>query len=177
MCQGRSAEGLGNRQETGEGTIFLLTSWGSYTWGYAEVGADIYVALGLVIGAAQGGAPHAFSMAGLVYIMIGLVFSELASSYPVAGGRANGARRAKRFCAARIAKSSWTRCPSQRGRYRSVPGPERTRMWSRTHACSFFRRSRKMISRRPRGRGKSQGPGQSRPSRKCRAVVRRDSRA
>ncbi len=63
-----------------------VTIWGSYTWGYADVGADIYVALGLVIGAAQGGAPLAFALAGLVYIMIGLAFTELASSYPVAGG-------------------------------------------------------------------------------------------
>ncbi len=63
-----------------------VTVWGSYTWGYADVGADIYVALGLVIGAAQGGAPLAFALAGLVYIMIGLAFTELASAYPVAGG-------------------------------------------------------------------------------------------
>ncbi|HJW88760.1 MAG TPA: amino acid permease, partial [Dehalococcoidia bacterium] len=63
-----------------------VTVWGSYTWGYADVGADIYVALGLVIGAAQGGAPLAFALAGLIYIMIGLAFTELASSYPVAGG-------------------------------------------------------------------------------------------
>ena len=63
-----------------------VTIWGSYTWGYADVGADIYVALGLVIGAAQGAAPLAFALAGLVYIMIGLAFTELASSYPVAGG-------------------------------------------------------------------------------------------
>lgn len=63
-----------------------VTVWGSYMWGYADVGADIYVALGLVVGAAQGGAPLAFAMAGLVYIMIGLTFTELASAYPVAGG-------------------------------------------------------------------------------------------
>lgn len=63
-----------------------VTIWGSYTWGYADVGADIYVALGLVIGAAQGGAPLAFALAGLVYIMIGVAFTELASAYPVAGG-------------------------------------------------------------------------------------------
>jgi APA family basic amino acid/polyamine antiporter len=63
-----------------------VSIWGSYTWGYADVGADIYVALGLVIGAAQGGAPLAFALAGLVYIMIGLAFTELASAYPVAGG-------------------------------------------------------------------------------------------
>jgi len=55
-------------------------------WGFADVGADIYVALGLVVVAAQGAAPLAFALAGLVYIMIGLAYSELASTYPVAGG-------------------------------------------------------------------------------------------
>ncbi len=28
--------------------------WGSYTWGCADVGADVYVALGIVMAAAQG---------------------------------------------------------------------------------------------------------------------------
>jgi APA family basic amino acid/polyamine antiporter len=55
-------------------------------WGYADVGADIYAALGIVIAAAQGMAPLAFALAGTVYVMIGLAFTELASSYPVAGG-------------------------------------------------------------------------------------------
>lgn len=63
-----------------------ITVWGSYMWGYADVGADIYVALGLVIGASQGAAPLAFALAGLVYILIGLAYTELASTYPVAGG-------------------------------------------------------------------------------------------
>jgi APA family basic amino acid/polyamine antiporter len=63
-----------------------VTIWGSYMWGYADVGADIYAALGIVIAAAQGMAPLAFAMAGLVYVMIGLAFTELSSSYPVAGG-------------------------------------------------------------------------------------------
>lgn len=27
--------------------------WGSYTWGYADVGADVYVALGIVMAAAR----------------------------------------------------------------------------------------------------------------------------
>jgi APA family basic amino acid/polyamine antiporter len=63
-----------------------VTIWGSYTWGYADVGADIYAALGLVIAASQGLAPAAFALAGLVYIMIGLAYTELASTYPVAGG-------------------------------------------------------------------------------------------
>ena len=63
-----------------------VTIWGSYMWGCADVGADIYAALGIVIAAAQGLAPLAFATAGLVYVMIGLAFTELSSSYPVAGG-------------------------------------------------------------------------------------------
>lgn len=63
-----------------------VSVWGSYTWGYADVGADIYAALGLVIAASQGLAPAAFALAGLIYIMIGLAYTELASTYPVAGG-------------------------------------------------------------------------------------------
>jgi len=34
-----------------------VTTWGSFCWGYADVGADVYVALGLVIAAAQGQPP------------------------------------------------------------------------------------------------------------------------
>ena len=63
-----------------------VTVWGSYMWGYADVGADIYAALGLVIAAAQGAASLAFAVAGIVYIMIGLAYTELAATYPVAGG-------------------------------------------------------------------------------------------
>lgn len=63
-----------------------VSIWGSFCWGYADVGADVYVALGLVVGAAQGGAPFAFFVAGLVYIMVGLAHTELAAAYPVAGG-------------------------------------------------------------------------------------------
>jgi basic amino acid/polyamine antiporter, APA family len=63
-----------------------VTVWGSYMWGYADVGADIYTALGLVIASAQGAANLAFALAGMVYIMIGLCYTELAAAYPVAGG-------------------------------------------------------------------------------------------
>jgi len=63
-----------------------VTVWGSFTWGYADVGADVYVALGLVVAAAQGLAPLAFAAAGVVYILIGFAYTELSSTYPVAGG-------------------------------------------------------------------------------------------
>jgi len=63
-----------------------VSTWGSYMWGFADVGADAFVGLGLVLASAKGGAPLAFAFAGLVYIMIGLAYTELASAFPVAGG-------------------------------------------------------------------------------------------
>jgi basic amino acid/polyamine antiporter, APA family len=63
-----------------------VTTWGSYAWGYADVGADIYVALGVVVGVALGAANVAFAFAGIVYVCIGLAYTELSSAYPVAGG-------------------------------------------------------------------------------------------
>ena len=63
-----------------------VTPWGSYSWGYADVGADIFVALGLVFGAAAGASNVAFLFAGFVYICVGLAYTELAAAYPVAGG-------------------------------------------------------------------------------------------
>lgn len=61
-------------------------TWGSFTWGYADVGADVYVALGLVAGYAQGWTPFAFLITGIIYIFIGMAYTELSSTYPVAGG-------------------------------------------------------------------------------------------
>jgi APA family basic amino acid/polyamine antiporter len=55
-------------------------------WGFADVGADTYVALGLVMAYAAGATGLAFGLAGIVYIMIGLAYTELAATYPVAGG-------------------------------------------------------------------------------------------
>jgi len=63
-----------------------VSVWGSYMWGFADVGADTYVALGLVMAYAQGATSLVFALAGIVYIMIGLAYTELASTYPVAGG-------------------------------------------------------------------------------------------
>src|SRR4030043_223342 len=69
-----------------EGLRRDVSVWGSYMWGFADVGADSFVALGLVMAYAQGATSLAFALAGLVYIMIGLAYTELAATYPVAGG-------------------------------------------------------------------------------------------
>lgn len=63
-----------------------VTPWGSFSWGYSDVGADIFVGLGLVLGAALGASNVAFLFAGIVYVCIGLAYTELAATYPVAGG-------------------------------------------------------------------------------------------
>ncbi|MEO6836157.1 MAG: APC family permease [Candidatus Tumulicola sp.] len=63
-----------------------VTPWGSFSWGYSDVGADIFVGLGLVLAAAAGASNVAFLFAGIVYVCIGLAYTELAATYPVAGG-------------------------------------------------------------------------------------------
>ncbi|MCL6521319.1 MAG: APC family permease [Firmicutes bacterium] len=63
-----------------------VSVWGSYMWGFSDVGADIFAGLGLVTVASQGAAPAAFALAGLVYVLIGLAYTELAAAFPVAGG-------------------------------------------------------------------------------------------
>lgn len=60
--------------------------YGSFCMGYADVGADIFIALGLVAFYAAGGSPLAFAIASITYICTGLAYAELASIYPYAGG-------------------------------------------------------------------------------------------
>jgi APA family basic amino acid/polyamine antiporter len=77
------AEAAGREQPTLRRAVGV---WGSYAWGYADVGADVYVAVGLVALYAQGTLPLAFLAAGLVYVIVGFAYTELAAAYPVAGG-------------------------------------------------------------------------------------------
>ncbi len=77
------------RRERAEEKIALkrdIGLFGSFSMGYADVGADIYVALGLVALYSAGGSPLAFSLAAVLYITTGLSYAELASTYPYAGG-------------------------------------------------------------------------------------------
>jgi len=71
----------------GEDSLKREVGWfGSFCMGYADVGADIYVAIGLVAYYAAGAAPLAFLIASITYICTGLAYAELASIYPYAGG-------------------------------------------------------------------------------------------
>ncbi len=59
---------------------------GSFSLGFADVGADIFLALGLIATYALGAMPLAILAAAAVYFLTGLAYAELASSIPVAGG-------------------------------------------------------------------------------------------
>jgi len=54
--------------------------------GYADVGADIYVVLGVIATFAGVVSPLAFGIAAITYVCTGLCYAELATAYPVAGG-------------------------------------------------------------------------------------------
>lgn len=79
-----------DRDSLAEGTKVTLKrdiGWfGSFSMGYADVGADIYLALGLVAAYAAGWAPVAFLVASITYVATGLAYAELATAYPYAGG-------------------------------------------------------------------------------------------
>lgn len=53
---------------------------------YGDVGADVYIGLGIVFLYAAGAAPLAILIASLAYISIALAYAELAPTYPYAGG-------------------------------------------------------------------------------------------
>ncbi|HEY3422610.1 MAG TPA: APC family permease [Methanocellaceae archaeon] len=71
-----------------------LGVFGSFSIGFADVGADIYVALGLVLFFAAGVAPLALAVAALGYMFTALSYAELASAVPKAGGASVFAREA-----------------------------------------------------------------------------------
>lgn len=58
----------------------------AFAMGYGDVGADIFVALGIVTLYAGGAAPLAFFVAAMTYLAVGLAYAELAPTYPYAGG-------------------------------------------------------------------------------------------
>lgn len=60
--------------------------YGSFSMGYADVGANVFIALGLVALYAGGRAPLAFLIASMTYVATGLAYAELATTYPYAGG-------------------------------------------------------------------------------------------
>lgn len=67
---------------------------GSFSMGFADVGADIFLALGLIAAYAHGAMPLAILAAAIVYICSGLAYAELSAAIPVCGGASSFGKRA-----------------------------------------------------------------------------------
>jgi len=67
---------------------------GSFSMGFADVGADIFLALGLIAAYAHGLMPLAILVAAIVYVTSGLSYAELGSAIPQSGGSCSFGKRA-----------------------------------------------------------------------------------
>ena len=67
---------------------------GSFSMGFADVGADIFLALGLIAAYAHGLMPLALLIAAIVYVTSGLSYAELGAAIPVSGGSSSFGKRA-----------------------------------------------------------------------------------
>lgn len=89
MAFGRKKKARDSEGGLGEDAYGLkreIGVWGSFSMGYADVGADVYVALGILALYAHAYAPVALLIASITYVTTGLTYAELATRYPVAGG-------------------------------------------------------------------------------------------
>ncbi|HZD13001.1 MAG TPA: APC family permease, partial [Candidatus Binatus sp.] len=83
-----------NKKPVRRGLVRTLGTGGLFSIGYADVGAGIFLALSLVALHADYATPIAIGLAAVAYILTGLTYAELSSTYPMAGGSATYARAA-----------------------------------------------------------------------------------
>src|SRR5919108_245583 len=79
-------KGLGLERVLGVGALVSTA--------YGNVGSSIYYALGVVAVFALGLTPVAYLIAGLIFVMTAMTYTEAATNFPEAGGSASFARRA-----------------------------------------------------------------------------------
>ena len=79
-------KGLGLERVLGVGALFSTA--------YGNVGSSIYYALGVVAVFALGLTPVVYLIAGLIFVMTAMTYTEAATNFPEAGGSSSFARRA-----------------------------------------------------------------------------------
>ncbi len=72
----------------------VIGFWGLFSMGYADVGADVFIALGVVVVVAGVMAPFALAVAATAYVAVCLAYAELSFKYPHAGGASYFAKKA-----------------------------------------------------------------------------------
>ncbi len=74
-------------EASGGGRFKREVGWfGAFSMGFGDVGADVFIALGVAMLYAGGAAFIAFAVTAIAYIAISLSYAELAPAYPYAGG-------------------------------------------------------------------------------------------
>ncbi|MCD1295827.1 amino acid transporter [Methanocella sp. CWC-04] len=71
-----------------------LTFFSVLAMGFADVGADIFIAIGIIAAFAAGLTPVAFFIGAILYVCTALAYAELGSAFPVAGGASTFTRKA-----------------------------------------------------------------------------------
>jgi APA family basic amino acid/polyamine antiporter len=79
-------KGLGLERVLGVGALFATA--------YGNVGSSIYYALGVVAVFALGLTPVVYLIAGVIFVMTAMTYTEAATNFPEAGGSSSFARRA-----------------------------------------------------------------------------------
>src|ERR671915_1072777 len=79
-------KGLGLERVLGVGALFSTA--------YGNVGSSIYYALGVVAVFALGMTPVVYLIAGLIFVMTAMTYTEATVNFPEAGGSSSFARRA-----------------------------------------------------------------------------------
>jgi APA family basic amino acid/polyamine antiporter len=79
-------KGLGLERVLGTGALFSTA--------YGNVGSSIYYALGVVAVFALGLTPIVYLIAGVIFVMTAMTYTEAATNFPEAGGSSSFARRA-----------------------------------------------------------------------------------
>jgi APA family basic amino acid/polyamine antiporter len=79
-------KGLGLERVLGVGALFSTA--------YGNVGSSIYYALGVVAVFALGLTPVVYLIAGVIFVMTAMTYTEAATNFPEAGGSSSFARRA-----------------------------------------------------------------------------------
>src|ERR671937_2000443 len=72
----------------------VLGTGALFSAAYGNVGSSIYYALGLVAAFALGLTPVVYILAGLLFVMTAMTYTEAATNFPEAGGSSSFARRA-----------------------------------------------------------------------------------
>ncbi|MEO0157214.1 MAG: APC family permease [candidate division WOR-3 bacterium] len=74
-------------EASGGGRLKREIGWFSaFSMGFGDVGADVFIALGVTMLYAGGAAFFAFAITAIAYVAISLAYAELAPAYPYAGG-------------------------------------------------------------------------------------------